>query len=305
MNTIKIGTGLPTVSNDPGVPETLSVTEAARQIEKRGFESLWIPDLIIGDGTPTLEAALTLSAAAAVTTRVKIGFSVLVVPLRPAPWLAQQVATLQHLSGNRLLLGVGSGGFPGAPFWQALGVEGTGRGRVTDETLRLLPQLLSGNPVRLADQAAPLTLAPSAPMPPVIVGGSERSFGRVLELGDGWFPSLLSPTALGPAVDRLHTRAAAQGRPKPSITVGGHMIMGTGTDAEAAYDSLVRSLVTAHGMTPEAAQATPMRARNPEELAEIFHAYQEAGADRVVTGADNGEWEAQLDFLAEAKAMLS
>src|SRR5918999_142552 len=104
MASIEIGTGLPT-----GTP---TIAEAAREIEELGFESLWVPDLLLGDGTPALEAALTLAAAAAVTERVKLGFGVLVVPLRPVPWLAAQVATLQQLSEGRLVLGVGSGGFP-------------------------------------------------------------------------------------------------------------------------------------------------------------------------------------------------
>lgn len=302
MTTIKIGTGLPTAMEArPGTP---SIAEAARRIENLGFESLWVPDLIIGDGTPTLEAALTLASAAAVTTRVKIGFSVLVVPLRPAPWLATQIATLQQLSDDRLILGVGSGGFPGAPFWQALGVPSRTRGRATDTTLGLLPQLLSGEPVQISD-GEPLTLAPKALMPPVLVGGSERAFGRVLEFGDGWFPSLISPTELGRAVSRLRDQASERGLPSPSVTVGGHVIVGTDDTARAAYESLVHTLVDVHGMAPETAAQTPMTARNPHELAEVFAAYQEAGADRVVVGSDDGDWEARLEFMAEARELLN
>ncbi|MQA12548.1 MAG: LLM class flavin-dependent oxidoreductase [Pseudonocardiaceae bacterium] len=304
MSAIKIGTSPPAAMDELQAPGSPSLVEAARQIEELGFESLWVPDLLIGDGTPALEAALALAAAAAVTERIKIGFSVLVVPLRPAPWLATQVATLQHLSNERLLLGVGSGGFPGSPFWQALGVSGRERGRLTNATLELLPQLLAGEPVEITEDAPPLTLAPSAAMPPVLVGGSTSAFGRVLEHGDGWFPSLITPADLAPAITRLRDLASERGLPAPSVTVGGHFIMGSDETARTAYDSLVRNLVDVHGMTPEVAAKTPMTARTPEELAEIFAAYQEAGADRVVTGADNGDWKTQLEFLAEARAMV-
>jgi alkanesulfonate monooxygenase SsuD/methylene tetrahydromethanopterin reductase-like flavin-dependent oxidoreductase (luciferase family) len=302
MTAIKIGTGLPVAMDARGVP---SVGEAARQIEELGFESVWVSDLILGDATPALEAALILATAAAVTDRVKIGFSVLVVPLRPAPWLATQVATLQHLSKGRLLLGVGSGGFPDAPFWRALGVLGRDRGRITDTTLALLPRLLSGEPVQILAGEPPLTLAPTGPMPPVLVGGSERAFRRVLEFGDGWFPSLITPAALGHAVTRLREQAAERDLPAPTVTVGGHLIIGTDENARAAYDSLVRNLIDVHRMTPEVAAQTPMRARTPEELAEIFAAYQQAGADRIVTGADNEDWTTQLEFMAEARALLN
>jgi alkanesulfonate monooxygenase SsuD/methylene tetrahydromethanopterin reductase-like flavin-dependent oxidoreductase (luciferase family) len=290
VSTLKIGTGLP--YGDPDAP---SIPQAAREIEASGLESAWLPDLIIGDGTPAVEAALALAAAAAVTERIGLGFSVLVVPLRPAPWLATQIGTLQHLSGNRVLLGVGSGGFPTAPFWRALGVAAADRGRLTDDTLAALPALLAGETV------GPLTLAP-APMPPVLVGGSERAFRRVLAHGDGWFPSLISPADLAPRVARLREQAA--GRTTPSVTVGGHLILGTDAVATAAYDALVRNLVDVHGMPPEVAARTPVTASSPAELADAFAAYERAGADRVVFGADNLGWRAQLEFIAEAAALL-
>lgn len=295
MTSIEIGTGLPT-----GTP---TVTEAAREIEELGFESLWVPDLLLGDGTPALEPALTLAAAAAVTEWVKVGFSVLVLPLRPVPWLASQVATLQQLSAGRLVLGVGSGGFSGAPFWRALGVAGEDRRRLTDTALELLPRLLAGEPVDVGG-GSPLVQAPGAAMPPVLVGGSEAAFGRVLEYGDGWFPSLVAPADLAPAVARLRERAAAKGVRKPSATVGGHAILGDDASARAAYDSLVRNLVDVHAMPLEVAERVPMRARTPGELAEIFAAYADAGADRVVTGADNVDWRTGTEFIAEARERL-
>ncbi|WP_328813565.1 LLM class flavin-dependent oxidoreductase [Nonomuraea cypriaca] len=244
------------------------------------------------------------AVAAAVTERVKIGFSVLVAPIRPVPWLAAQVATLQHLSGDRLLLGVGSGGFPGAPFWQALGVEPGGRGRATDAALALLPRLLAGEPVQVAEGRPPLVQAPAAAMPPVLVGGSETAFRRVLDHGDGWFPSLIGPADLAPAVARLRDLAAERGVPRPSVTVGGHIVMGEGESARLAYDALVRNLIDVHGMLPDVAARVPMVARVPGELAEIFAAYQAAGADRVVAGSDNAGWREQLEFMAEACRLL-
>lgn len=297
MASIEIGTGLP-----PGAG--VAVAGAARELESLGFESVWMPDLLLGDGTPALEPALVLAAAAAVTSRVKMGFSVLVLPLRPVPWLATQVATLQQLSGGRLVLGVGSGGFPGAPFWRALGVAGADRRRLTDRALALLPDLLAGSPVEVSPGLPPLTIAPAAPMPPVLVGGSEAAFGRILRHGDGWFPSLVAPADLAPAVGRLREQAGAQGGPRPSVTVGGHAILGESADARATYDGLVRNLVDVHRMPPDVAARVPMRARTPEELAELFARFAEAGADRVVTGADNLEWRAGAEFIAEARALL-
>jgi hypothetical protein len=103
----------------------------------------------------------------------------------------------------------------------------------------------------------------------------------------------------------LPEHAAEQGVRTPNVTVGGHLMMGDDEDAHEADDALVRSLVDVHGMTPEAVAGTSMTARTPAELAEIFVAYHEAGADRIVTGADNWGWTAQLKFIAEARAVLA
>jgi len=138
----------------------------------------------------------------------------------------------------------------------------------------------------------------------VLVGGSENAFRRILRYGDGWIPSLISPADLGPAVARLREPPVGRGAPAPSVTIGGHAIIGSDETARAAYDSLVRNLVDVHRMKPDVAARTPITARTPGELAEVFAAYREAGADRIVTGADNGAWKAQLEFIAEAHTLL-
>ena len=302
MPAIKIGTGLPWTPGRLGRPD---VTGSARYIEQLGLESAWMPDLIIGDGTPALEPALTLAAAAAATERIGIGFSVLILPLRPVAWTATQIATLQHLSGNRVLLGIGSGGFPDAPFWQAVGMPGRDRGRRTDAALDLLPSLLAGEPTRIDPQHPPVTLAPAAPMPPVLVGGNtETAIRRAVRRGNGWFPSLIAPGDLAGAVARLRDLAAEHGVPTPSVTVGGHLFLGDDTSARDARDAFIRNLTDVHRMPPETAAKVPMTARGPEELAEVFAAYQAAGADRIVTGPDNTEWKSGLQIMAEARALL-
>jgi alkanesulfonate monooxygenase SsuD/methylene tetrahydromethanopterin reductase-like flavin-dependent oxidoreductase (luciferase family) len=136
MTELKIGITLPTI----GEIETLGgIDAAACPVAELGFESVWAADLIVGDGTPSLESTIALALAAAVTERVHVGFSVLVLPLRPPAWAAAQIQTLQHVSGGRVILGIGSGGFPGASFWQAVGGPARGRGRMTDAALDVPP----------------------------------------------------------------------------------------------------------------------------------------------------------------------
>lgn len=303
--TVRIGISLPMALGGLATdPRHSPVTTVACQVEEHELDSLWVPDLLLGEGTPALEPMMTLAAAAAVTRDITIGSAVLSVPLRPLPWLATQVGTLQYLSGDRFVLGVGLGGFPGVPFWQNLGAGPTDRGPALDRALDLLPHLTAGESVTLDPQIAPLQMGPPTPMPPVLVGGSERAFERILAYGADWLPSLISPQDLAPAVGRLNVLAAERDLDRPGVTVGGHVIIGADRSAADAYDALVASLIAEHRMAPEVAARAPMRARSPAELAEVFAEFQEAGAGQIIASSDNKAWSEQLEFIAEARALL-
>lgn len=190
MATPAIGVLLPTMSDRNGAPG--DVAAAARHAEDLGLESVWVVDqLVAGTGYPVLDSGIALAAAATATSRVGLAYGVLIVPLHPLAWLAKQVASLQQVSGGRLILGVGAGGDRHSGSWAAGGVPRTGRGRRTDHALQVLPELLAGRPARLGqDTSSPaVTLSPLAPAPPVIVGGmSEAALQRAARYGDGWFP---------------------------------------------------------------------------------------------------------------------
>ncbi len=84
------------------------MVDAARRIEAGGFPGIWVGDSL-GRGRPTIDPLVALGVLAAVTRKVELGISVLQIPLRNPIELAHRVASVQKLSGNRLMLGVGSG----------------------------------------------------------------------------------------------------------------------------------------------------------------------------------------------------
>ena len=96
----------PQANSDSGLIDR--ITDFARQVETRGFPGIWIGDSL-GRGRPTLDSLQVLTALAAVTHRVELGISVLQLPLRNPVELAHRVQSLQAMSSNRLILGVGSG----------------------------------------------------------------------------------------------------------------------------------------------------------------------------------------------------
>ncbi|MFC4009141.1 LLM class flavin-dependent oxidoreductase [Nonomuraea purpurea] len=289
------------------ISTTLPVTQTggpdiamARYLEELGYDAVSMADFIVGDGTPSFDATLVLAGAATVTEKIGLEFGVLSLPLHPTAWVATQIQTLQHLSGNRVVLGVGIGGFPGSPFWRAVGAPLHGRGRWTDAALQALPGLIRGEPTKLGDEE--ITLAPAAPVPPILIGGnSEAAMRRAVLHGDGWAPSLISPAALAEKAVRLREIAHELDRPTPSISVGGHAIL---VDNPAAIESFTRVLVEVHRMPPEEAAAVPVTG-GPAQVAERLQAYSEAGADTVGLALDGGDWMRQAEALAEARAQLT
>src|SRR6202011_2352424 len=123
-----------------------TLVACARAAEQLGFDALFVsdhlalpPDDVEGSGGRYLDVLATLAFLAGTTDRIRLGVSVLVLPYRPAVLTAKQVATIQELSGERMILGVGVGWMK--PEFEALGVNRRMRGRLSDETLRVLRHL--------------------------------------------------------------------------------------------------------------------------------------------------------------------
>jgi alkanesulfonate monooxygenase SsuD/methylene tetrahydromethanopterin reductase-like flavin-dependent oxidoreductase (luciferase family) len=141
-----------------------------------------------------------------------------VLPYRPAVLTAKQVATIQELSGERMILGVGVGWM--RREFEALGVDKRMRGRITDETLRVVRHLFAhdaeGYHGDLVSFPA-FVFSPRPQCPPIWIGGNgDAAMARVLEFGDGWHP-MLAADKLKPAVAALKQKLAARGRSEVEI----------------------------------------------------------------------------------------
>jgi alkanesulfonate monooxygenase SsuD/methylene tetrahydromethanopterin reductase-like flavin-dependent oxidoreductase (luciferase family) len=281
---IDIGVMLP-ASPSPGEPPG-KLVRAARYAEELGFESVWVGDqLIVGTGLPLLDCLTSLAAAAAVTERVNLGVGVLILPLRQVVWVAKQVASIQHISGDRMLLGVGAGNDYHHQSWAAAGVSRRDRGRLTDEALRLLPDLVTGARVSLGPTEEPIRLSPPATMPPVIVGGmSSAALRRAASVGDGWY-TLDPPEQLPGARARLEELAAANGRPLPEITTLARVVIhGDPSLAGIPADQVGPAVV----------------AGDPAVIGEHLADIAAKGVQRVVVMFAAGDWFRQAELLAEA-----
>jgi probable F420-dependent oxidoreductase len=211
-----------------GTGEPMPIVAAARLAEELGFGAAWVGDHLACPA-PGLDAPSCLAAAAAVTDQIRLGLSVMLLGLRAPAWAAKILATIDHLSSGRLVLGVGVGGEFPAEF-EAAGVPVRQRGARLDDALHVIRDLLTGQPVTYEGRAITVT-APSlqpamATPPPIYVGGrGEAALKRAARHGDMWLPMWLTPDRIAERSQQLADLAEREGRPAPgtALLIGVHI----------------------------------------------------------------------------------
>jgi alkanesulfonate monooxygenase SsuD/methylene tetrahydromethanopterin reductase-like flavin-dependent oxidoreductase (luciferase family) len=200
---VKIGIGLPTTI--PGVTGQ-QVIEWAKRADAAGFSSLGTIDRIV---YPNYEPLVSLAAAAAVTERINLTPSILILPYRvSAAIVAKQAATVHALSGGRLVLGVAVGGRD--DDYDAAGATFRRRGSEMDRMLDEMKRFWAGEERGHAGGVGPDV---SDSPPPIVVGGQvDAAFRRAARLGEGWMmgggPAEMFPEAAG----KLEAAWEAEGR---------------------------------------------------------------------------------------------
>jgi probable F420-dependent oxidoreductase len=204
------------------------VIACARAAERAGFDAIFVsdhlcipPDQTEGSDGRYLDVVATIAFLAGMTERIRVGISVLVLPYRPAVLTAKQLATIQELSGDRVILATGSGWMK--PEFEALGVDFRKRGRVTTETLQVIQHLFSADVPGAFEGTTvnfpSFVFKPRPARPPIWIGGNgDAAIERVLRYGDGWHP-MLKVDELKGKVEALKERAREAGRPEPEIIV--------------------------------------------------------------------------------------
>ena len=210
----RFGVFLPSYIWEGDGPERArGIREFARTVEDLGFDSLFITDHLLAAkrfySVAFLEPLSALAVAAGVTERVRLGTSILIMPLRHPVMLAKELATLQFLSENRMVLGAGVGW--NEAEYAAIGVSKSERGRRTDEMLDIMIPLLQGETVTYQGRyysVDDLSIEPqSSQRPEIWIGGGsqladpkspdlprfvESVKARVLRT-DGWIPRPTCP----------------------------------------------------------------------------------------------------------------
>lgn len=180
-NVDRFGVFLPSfIWEGDGHERANGIKDFAREVEDLGFDSIFITDHLLAASqfysVSFLEPISALSLVAGVTERVKLGTSVMVVPIREPVLLAKQLATLQFLSQGRTILGAGIGWYP--PEYAATGVKKSERGARTDEILDIIMPLLEGETVSYDGEfysIADVLIEPKvAERPEIWIGGGSQ-----------------------------------------------------------------------------------------------------------------------------------
>lgn len=225
---MKLGVTLPSYATDGYRFPHGRIEQYARRAEEHGFAGVWITEHLIRPPAykfSRLDPLTTLSTVAGATDTIPVGTGVLLLPLRNPVLVAKRAATLQHLSGERLTLGVGLGW--AEKEFDAVGVPYEERGRRFTEALDLLTRLLREDEVTFDGEfysVEDVRIEPELSRPPrVLVGGGgvERDGERfvpgvvkerITRFGDGWIGATRSPDVLGDDWNEIADHLEEQGR---------------------------------------------------------------------------------------------
>jgi alkanesulfonate monooxygenase SsuD/methylene tetrahydromethanopterin reductase-like flavin-dependent oxidoreductase (luciferase family) len=284
---MEIGIGLP--ATIPGVTGD-ELTEWARRADGTSLSSLGTIDRVVYGN---YEPLVALAAAAAVTDRIKLLTSVLLAPLRLNTALfAKQAATLQHLSGGRLVLGLGIGGRD--DDFDVSGADMSTRGRVFDRQLDEIKRIWNGEEKGLAGPVGPNLDTP----PELILGGSvDASFRRAAEFGSGWIMGGGSPDQFREGLEKLKAAWQAAGRSGEPRTMA-LSYFALGSDAERNADTYLRDYYAFLG-EDLAGMIAGSAAKDADTVKQYVAAFEQSGCDELVFFPSNSDPE-QVDLLVEA-----
>jgi alkanesulfonate monooxygenase SsuD/methylene tetrahydromethanopterin reductase-like flavin-dependent oxidoreductase (luciferase family) len=275
---VRIGVGLPT--STPGA-DGAGLLDWARRAEAGPFASLGVVDRLVYD---SFDPLVTLAAAAAVTERLTLVTMIVIAPIHRTAVLAKQAASVDALSGGRLVLGVSIGARP--DDYEAAGAHWGGRGAH-----------LSGQLAELRDtwedtRVGPAPARPGGPK--LLVGGTAgASFLRMARSGDGYVHGGGPPRAFESAAGKARAAWADSGRPgRPELWGQSYFSL---TDP-AAGDAYMRDYYAFTGAFAEKIAAGLLT--TPEAVADQVRGYAEAGCDELVLLPATSD-PAELDRLAD------
>ena len=308
----KLGVLLPTrglLLQGEQPPNADRTIRMARRVEEAGLDSVWVGDSLIAK--PRLEPLATLGALAAATERVRLGTAVLLPALRHPVLLAQTMATVDMLSGGRLIIGAGVGGAfndEQRGEWAAAGVNHRRRAGRFEEVVEVVKGLGAGTPLDYDGTHFNLdsvTMRPAATQPggiPWLLASHFRArqqaqIDRAARLGDGIISISDTPDEFAEVIAQVDAKAEELGRDSSKLEKTFYMTVNLAPDLEKGQAEAEDWLTRYYGAEIWGNRWGPFG--GPDRVAARMAEYVEAGAQTLVVRLATFDPERQLDDFLE------
>ena len=288
---MKIGFSIP---NNQGIEDPKDLVMLATVAERSGFSSVWVHEHLFHTGyvekrlgtRPYHDALTILTAIACATTTVRLGTSVLVLPWHDPARLGKMIATLDHLSGGRVNMGIGVA--TARDEFANLGVDFTTRGKRTDEIIDALKVLWSQERPHFSGefyQYDGMMFSPKpkqTPHPPILIGGSSSAaLRRVARVGDGWHTLRQTPRQFGESRQKLNALMGKAGRDPSTLELS------------------ILIDMDFNGVKPE----LPVEDRlsltgTDDDILDTLRAFRAGGVDEIIVGVRTGDLQLNQDGMA-------
>lgn len=291
------------------------ILDLAEQVEAAGLDSVWVGDSLTAK--PRLEPLSTLAAVAARTRQVRLGTAVLLAGLRHPVLLAQTIATVDLISRGRLVLAVGVGGAFNEEQkgeWCAAGVVPSRRARRLEETIQIVKELGSGEPVTFQGREFGLDSVVMEPRPvqpggvPIFLAchwraGREAQFRRAALLGDGFISISDTPEEYAQLVQRVRGMTRNLGRDPECLEAVMYLTVNVDSDIARARAEAENYLMAYYGANIWGTRWGPFG--GPERVKRRLAEYAAAGAQTLVVRFASFQPERQLEiFLRQVAPVL-
>jgi probable F420-dependent oxidoreductase len=278
--------------------------ELVQRLEAVGYDSVWTGDHM-SFHNPIHESITLLASYAPITKRIKLGVGVYLLALRSPAVAAKQAATLDVLSGGRLIFGVGVGGENPKEF-ELCGVLHKERGARVNEGIDAVRVLWRDTPASFDGRftrfdAVSIDPKPVQQPPPIWIGGrSDAALARAGRQGDGWMSYVVQADRYAQSLDKIRAAAAKAGRSMEKFTAAHLVFITVGRDYEAAKRAWVSVLSRRYAQDFEPLAKRYGVIGTPEQCAEQLERFRAAGCSYFVMGAigDPRDERAQLETIA-------
>jgi probable F420-dependent oxidoreductase len=264
--------------------------ELVQRIEALGFESVWTGDHVSFHGA--IHESLTLLATfVPITRRLRLGTAVYLLALRAPAIAAKASATLDVMSGGRLIFGVGVGGENPKEF-ELCGVPHRERGARVTEGIDVVRALWRDTPATFKGrftQFENVSIDPKPvqqPGPPIWIGGrSDAALARAGRQGDGWVSYVVQPDRYAQSVDKIRSAAHTAGRPLDGFAFGHLGFITVGRDWESAKEVWVKHLSRRYAQDFEPLARKYGIIGTPAQCAEQLARFEAAGCNYLIANA--------------------